>query len=115
MIWTDLNKLTDLENANKRYKEILHNTDWKQMLKTTSKEIKRVCYQLSTLVTDGEQHIQLFNGASQDIELLESMPTYCKIISRKQTAPAKVSIDYNQPEEFKSFKIKVFVSYSEAW
>lgn len=84
------------------------------MLTTASHEIKRATYQLSTLVTDGEQHIQLFNGSPQDIELLESLPTYCKILCRKHTAPAKVSIEYTNSEGIKSFNVKIYASYNEA-
>lgn len=57
-------------------------TDCRDLLKTASKEIKRVSYQLSTLVTDGEQHVQLFNGSVQDLELLDSFPKYCKIFCK---------------------------------
>ena len=73
--WNKLN----IESDSKINKIAGIKTDWRDLLKTASKEIKRASYQLSTLVTDGEQHVQLFNGSLQDLELLDSFPKYCKI------------------------------------
>ena len=114
MIKSRLSALNNLNGESAGRINAIRNTDCRSLLKTACNEIKRVSYQLSTLVTDGEQHVQLFNGAPQNVELLESLPTYCKIMSKRHSAPCKVSLDYSQPEEIKSFKVKVFASYNEA-
>lgn len=72
----DLKKLKMIEHSNSSKIFNLEKVDCRNLLRTASKEIKRVSYQLSTLVTDGQQNVQLFNGSVQELELLDSLPTY---------------------------------------
>jgi len=88
--------------------------DVSDLIESIDKKLRKTTYQLSTLMADGEMNTQLFNGISEDIELLDGLPRYWKIMCKKEIAPAKVSIEYLKPEEFKSFKLNVFVSYSDA-
>jgi hypothetical protein len=72
----------------------IDDADTSEMIDSIHKKLRTTSYQLSTLVTDGKMHVQLFNGISTNLELLEGLPTYCKISSRREIAPAKVSIEY---------------------
>lgn len=110
----NLKKYSQIEKHKTDKVEKVNNADCKEMLKTARVEIRRATYQLSTLVTDGEMNTQLFNGVPHDMELLESLPTYCKVLSKKETAPCKVTLEYNNAEDIKMFRVKVYVSYTDA-
>ena len=92
----------------------IRQTDCKELIRDAKNNLRRASYQLSTLITDGEMNVQIFNGVPHNLELLENLPTYVKILSKKESAPAKVTLDYCSSEDIKHFRMKVYVSYNDA-
>jgi hypothetical protein len=62
----------------------MRRTDCEELIKGAERGLKRASYQLSNLVTNGEQSVQIFNSIPQTFELLENLPIFFKIISKKE-------------------------------
>lgn len=78
----NLSKFNDLRRSKADENQKIDDADTSDMIDTINKKLRTTSYQLSTLVTDGKMHVQLFNGISTNLELLEGLPTYCKISSK---------------------------------
>ena len=68
--------------------------DCREMLRTANKQLKNISYQLSTVISDGEYHVTVMNGYSEELEVIEETWMYWKIECRGLFAPAKFSISY---------------------
>jgi len=56
--------------------------------------IKSLKYQINSIVSNKSCHIELIQGSGLEIEVLEQTQIYVKVNCKKQSAPAKFSLDY---------------------
>lgn len=77
------------------------------MLRKTDRDIKCISYQLSNIVSNGENHIIIQSKSPKAIEVIEDTPIYAKIPCSGYNSPCRIGFEYISKGD-----IKVFVSLS---
>ena len=82
--------------------------DCTTLLTKTDNELRSIKYKLSTLISNGEGHIDLVLGVETPIEVFPSTLVYAKVYCKGKKAPLKMNIKYRTKGD-----IRIFSSYKE--
>lgn len=83
------------------------NQDCAALLWKTDWELKCISYELSNVVSNGENHIVINNKNPVQIEVIEGTNIYAKIPCNQSSSPCKINFEY-----FSKGDLRVFVSLS---
>lgn len=89
------------KRENRMITESKLNEDCNNLLNKAGKELKVVKYRLSTLVTNGESHIQLFHNTDVKVELISGIIIYARAYVKDKIAPVKILIKKNRKIDLK--------------
>ena len=82
--------------------------DTKALLAKTELQLRSMKYKLTTLVSNGEGHINLPLSFESQIEVFPSTLVYARVVCKGKEAPLKVFLKYNTKGD-----IKIFCSLKE--
>lgn len=77
--------------------------DCKSLISQTDYKIKSMKYQLSTLVSNGEGHIEIIPGAETAIEVFPATLVFARLYCKGRQAPLKVHLRYTGRGDVKVF------------
>jgi len=95
------NKIVDHEQQIRNNDNIKE--DCQELIKQTNYNLKFLKYNLSTLVTSGEGHVNLLEGKFTDIEIFPSTLIYAMVFIKNKPPPLTVHIKYLTKGDMKVF------------
>lgn len=77
--------------------------DAQKLIRNTGREIKCISYHLSTVISNGEVHYEVFNMQPNLVEIIESTPIYVKIPCKGMLSPCRIKFDYQSKGDVKIY------------
>jgi hypothetical protein len=94
-------KIMHLQDKDKLKYNMQHDT--KALLVKTEQKLRSMKYKLTTLVSNGEGHIDLPLSHESKVEVFPTTLVYARVSCKNKEAPLKMSLKYNTKGDIKIF------------
>lgn len=72
-------------------------------LRKTDRQLKSIQYQLGTIISNGECHIELQGQTTTTSDIIENTPIYFKLDCKEQLVPCTIKIRYKTQGDLKIY------------